>query len=116
MNLLHTSLDGPTEFEIASEAYTNLKKWWPYGVRGQYEVHCQETYGIAVFDIVLLTPKSELFLVIEVKKKKSSKNWFKQKEKYETISGCRVFHVIGMESARNVVQNVQNFIKSEELE
>lgn len=100
-----------SEFEIQSEAYQILKKWWPYTVRGEYETHNKSCR----FDIVLLNSEEQIFLIIEVKRKLGLKGRLSQKWRYERITGRPVMHITGMEEAKNCIALIKEFVKERQL-
>ena len=98
----------PSEFEVQSLAYSNLKKFFPI-VRGEYKIKG------ARFDIAIFDSQKNLKLIIEVKKSKTGYS-IAQGERYtELTQGIPVLYCRGMDEAYHIVDRVYKFIKENKI-
>jgi hypothetical protein len=104
----HTS-----EFEVQALAYWNLKKFFPH-VRGEYKIPKDGDTPGARFDIAIFDSKKELRLVLEVKKNPNG-TATAQGERYAALVGVPCLYVRGMNGAYNVVRQVYQFLKENNM-
>lgn len=91
-----------TEFEVHSEAYSNLKKNFIY-VRANYDLFHRKTLECGIVDILIKDHLGKNLLVVEVKKNKNSKKNGKQQKLYEKLAGCPCIYIMGMEEAERAI-------------
>lgn len=112
----HTYNVVPTEFEIQSLAFTNLRTEYPI-VRGEYSLPVTEnhTHRILRFDIAIFNTQRELKLIIEIKRNNKNPNRITQVERYSELSKVPCMLLIGMKEAFNARILVKEFININQI-